>query len=429
VTVMAELIVELVGEALRNLWRHRLRSFLTTLGIVFGVASVLAMVAMGEGARRVILDQISELGIRNIIINARKPPEEADTKATTEQQWRLDYGLTFHDARQITATVPQVTGVLQVHDVEKWIWFKSRRISAKVRGVEPAYFERLDLRPFIGRALTDEDGIERRRVCVVRQRLLEEAKYLGDPLKLDLKISTEYYRVVGVLPDAQFQSPNRSVLGIDDRTMEVYVPFDTVTDRFGLINVTMRSGTSEATQVELHQIVCTVREEEDVMVAARQIQAILMKLHPKKDYEVTVPLELLASQQKTQRVFNIVLPIIAGISLLVGGIGILNIMLASITERTREIGIRRAIGASGTDITLQFLIETVTLATVGGLLGVAVGVLTVEVLVSLTGWNAAITLWSLALALGVSCLTGVLFGIYPARRAAAMDPIAALRYG
>ena len=424
-----DLVVELVGEALRNLWRHRLRSFLTTLGIVFGVASVLAMVAMGEGARRVILAQISELGIRNIIINARKPPEEADTKQTGETSAYLEYGLTYHDARQIAATVPVAEGVLQVHDVEKWIWFKSRRIGAKVRGVEPGYFEQLGLRPFIGRALSSEDVDERRRVCVVRQRLLEEANYLGDPLKLDLKVSTEYYRVVGVLPDAQFQSPNRSVLGIDDRTMEVYVPFETSTDRFGLSNVTFRSGSSEASRVELHQIVCTVDREENVMLAAQEIQAILAKLHPRKDYEITVPLELLASQQRTQRVFNIVLPIIAGISLLVGGIGILNIMLASITERTREIGIRRAIGASGGDITLQFLIETVTLATLGGLLGVGVGVLTVEILVGLTGWNAAITPWSLALALGVSCLTGVVFGIYPARRAAAMDPIQALRHG
>jgi putative ABC transport system permease protein len=426
---LALLVIELVEEALRNLWRHRLRSLLTTLGIVFGVASVLAMMAMGEGARQVILEQISELGIRNIIINARKPPEDADAKAENQSRWRLDYGLTFHDARQIAATVPVVTTVLQVHDAEKWIWFKSRRISAKVRGVEPAYFEQLGLTPFLGRTLTLDDAIERRRVCVVRQHLLEEAKYLGDPLKLDLKISTEYYRVVGVLPDVQFQSPNRSVLGIDDRTMEVYVPFETVTDRFGLLNVTMRSGSSEVTNVELHQIVCEVDREENVLLAARQIQAILMKLHPKKDYEITVPLELLASQQKTQRVFNIVLPIIAGISLLVGGIGILNIMLASITERTREIGIRRAIGASGSDITMQFLIETVTLATIGGVLGVGLGIVAVDLLVRFTEWNAAITTGSLILALGVSCLTGIVFGIYPARRAAAMDPIQALRYG
>ena len=154
----------------------------------------------------------------------------------------------------------------------------------------------------------------------------------------------------------------------------------------------------------------------------------MAKLHAKKDYEIVVPLELLQSQQKTQRVFNIVLPIIAGISLLVGGIGIMNIMLATITERTREIGIRRAIGASGRDITWQFLIETVTLATIGGLLGLALGIGGVKVLVAATQWHAVITAWSLVLAMAVSCLTGVIFGIYPARRAAAMDPIEALRH-
>ncbi len=421
-------LLELVGEALRNLWRHRLRSLLTTLGIVFGVASVLSMVAMGEGARRVILEQISELGITNIIVNARKPPEEQDAKSTGNEGQLFEYGLTFHDARQIEATLPVVTSVLRVHDVEKWIWFKSRRISAKVRGVEPDYFAQLGLVPFVGRPLTAEDGAARRRVCVIRAHLLEEAKYVGDPLKLDLKVSTEYYRVVGVLPDVQFQSPNKTVLGIDDRTLEVYVPFDTVVDRFGLMSLTTRSGSSEASTVELHQIVCTVNDVSNVMVAAREIQAILARLHPKKDYEITVPLELLASQQRTQRVFNIVLPIIAGISLLVGGIGILNIMLASITERTKEIGIRRAIGASAADITRQFLVETVTLATIGGIIGVALGIVAVRVLVVLTEWNAVITPGSLVLSLGVSCLTGVVFGIYPARRAAAMDPIEALRH-
>jgi len=421
-------IFELISEALRNLARHKLRSFLTTLGIIFGVASVLSMVAIGEGARREILNQIQQLGIRNIIINARKPPEEQDVK-NDSQAYTLRYGLTFRDAAQIEKTLPMIDAVLPVHDVEKWIWFKSRRIAAKVRGVTPEYFQRLRFEPFLGRVLEDLDGVRRRRVCVIRSRLLTEARYVGDPLKLDLKIGTEYFRVIGVLADSEFQSPNRSVLGIDDRAMEVYVPFDTVIDRYGLTSVTQHSGSRESTRVELHQIVCTVDREENVLDAARATQAVLLNLHKKKDYEITVPLELLQSQQKTQRVFNIVLPIIAGISLLVGGIGILNIMLASITERTSEIGIRRAIGASGWDITWQFLIETVTLAMIGGLVGVGLGIGGVAALKQITHWHVVITPWALALAMAVSCLTGIIFGIYPARRAAAMDPIVALRHG
>jgi putative ABC transport system permease protein len=406
--------LELIQEALRNLGRHKLRSLLTTLGIIFGVASVLAMVAIGEGARRAILDQIQALGVRNIIINAKKPPEEQNVKEETES-YTLRYGLTFQDARQIEATLPMVDEVVPVHDLEKWIWFKSRRIAAKVRGVPPDYFQHLRLEPFLGRTLEELDGIERRRVCVIRSRLLREARYVGNPLKLDLKVGTAYFRVVGVLPDFEFQSPNKAVLGIEDRAMEVYVPFETVIDRFGLESYTQRSGTRENTRVELHQIICSIDSEDGVLRAARCIQTILASLHKKKDYEIVVPLELLQSQQRT--------------SLLVGGIGILNIMLASITERTREIGIRRAIGASGRDITSQFLIETVTLAMIGGLLGVLAGIGATFVLKTATQWQAVITPWALALSMGVSCITGIVFGIYPARRAAAMDPIEALRHG
>ncbi|MBL8879554.1 MAG: ABC transporter permease [Phycisphaerales bacterium] len=425
---MSGFFAELIREAVRNLARHKLRSLLTTLGIVFGVASVLSMVALGEGARQAILRQIQELGIRNIIINAVKPPETENLKEEKQEGWRLEYGLKFNDAKQIRETLPMVADVLEVRDVERWIWFKSRRLNAKIRGVTPEYFDRLSLRPFLGRVLDAEDARGSRRVCVVRADLLRQAAYVGDPLKLDLKIGSDYFRVVGVLPDHEFQSETRTILGIDDRSMEVYVPFHTVVGRFGVTENKSRAGSFEATRVELHQIVCTVRHEDDVLAAARGIQAILTAFHPKRDYQLTVPLNLLEQRQKTQQVFNIVLPIIAGISLLVGGIGILNIMLASITERTREIGIRRAIGASGNDITWQFLIETVTLAMIGGIMGVIVGVAGVFVLRYFTEWQAVITTWSLVISLLISCLTGILFGLYPARRAAAMDPIRALRH-
>ena len=420
---------ELVREALRNLLRHKLRTFLTALGIIFGVASVMSMVSTGEGARRAILAQIGELGIRNIIVNARRPPEEQNVQQQQQgQRWTLEYGLTFRDAEQIRATLPAVIEVLPVHDVDKWIWFKSRRLEAKVRGVTPAYFERLNYRPFLGRGLTQDDETQRRRVCVVRSRLLTEARYLGDPLALDLKVGGDWFRVVGVLPDTEFQSPNRAVLGIDDRALEVYVPFETVVDRFGFENRVQRSGSYESSRVELHQLLCVVADERQVETAARGIQAVLARFHPRKDWEVTVPLELLESRRKTQRVFDIVLPIVAGISLLVGGIGVLNIMLASITERTREIGIRRALGATGADITWQFLVETVTLTSLGGLAGIGLGLAGTELLQRVTQWEAVVTPGAIGLSFGVSMLTGVLFGMYPARKAALMEPIAALRH-
>jgi putative ABC transport system permease protein len=263
---------------------------------------------------------------------------------------------------------------------------------------------------------------------VIRARLLHEAKYVGDPLALDLRVGTQYFHVVGVLPDFEFQSPNKMVLGIDDRALEIYVPFQTVVDRYGLNSSTSRQGTYENERVEVHQLVCSVRTEDKVMEAARCIQSVLAKLHKKRDFEVTVPLEQLEQREKAQQVFNYVLPVIAGISLLVGGIGILNIMLASITERTREIGIRRALGASRSDIVMQFLVETVVISTIGGLLGVGLGVGGAPLMSKATGWETTVTPWAIGLSLTISMLTGIIFGLYPARRAAYMDPIEALRH-
>ena len=421
------MLLEHFRAALANLCRHKLRSFLTALGIIFGIASVLAMISTGEGARRAILAQISELGIRNIIINSVEPLEDQKVTKKTES-WQKHYGLTFKDLRRLQNTVPLVKCALPVHDAKAWLWFKSRRLAAKIRGVRPEYFDNLGIEPFLGRSLTAEDGVRRCRHCVIRARLLREAKYVGDPLALELKVGTDYYRVVGVLPDIGMQSTNQAVLGIDDKSFEIYVPFETVIDRYGLIEKSLSAGDLTQRHIELHQIVCEVANEEDVLDAARCIQTVLEREHKKKDYQVTVPLELLASMEQTQRVFNIVLPIISGISLLVGGIGILNIMLASITERTREIGIRRAIGATRADITSQFLIETITLSMVGGALGIALGIGGVFVLERFTEWEPVVTTWSITLSLGISCTTGIVFGLYPARRAAMMNPIQALRH-
>ena len=418
---------ELVTDALRNLARHKLRSFLTALGIIFGIASVVLMVSVGEGGRQAILKQIGELGIRNIIVNAKKPPDEQNAMKQS-QDWLFRYGLTFKDFRQIGETVPLVERVLPVHDVKKSIWFKSRKIDAKVRGVTPEYFDALHMKPVLGRNLSHIDGEQRKRVAVVRARLLAESKYVGDPLKLDLRVGTQWFRVVGVLPDFEFQSPNKIVLGIDDRALEVYVPFETVVDRYGLTNSSSRQGSAENERVELSQMVCRVTSEEKVLEAARCITAVLAKLHDKRDYEVSVPLEQLASLQTTQETFNTMILITAAISLVVGGIGILNIMLASITERTREIGIRRALGASRGDIVLQFLVETVVIATIGGIIGVALGVGGAPAVSHFTGWQTSITPWAIVLSLAVSMLTGIVFGLYPARRAAFMDPIEALRH-
>jgi len=422
------IIAELIIEALRNLARHKLRSLLTAMGIICGIASVTAIVSTGEGAKQALLAQIGELGVQNIIINAKKPPAEEKLNNQAAGDGMLRYGLTFRDAKQIKLTLPFIDRVLGVHDVKEKIWFRSRRLDAQVRGVSPDYFETFGFKPTMGRLLQLMDGVNTRRVCVVRERLIREAKFMGNPLELDLKVGNDFFRVVGVLPDASFQSTNQTVLGIDDRSLEVYIPFETVVNRFGLNTYKREAGSTERSRVELHQIVCRVESVDDVLRAAQCIQAVLSKFHPRRDYEMTVPLELLESKRKTQQIFNLVLPIFAGITLLVGGIGVLNIMLASVTERTREIGIRRAIGATRLDITLQFLVETITLSVIGGIIGVGVGVGFTKGLETFAGMQTSLTPWAIVLALVISSLTGIIFGLYPARRAAQMDPIQALRH-
>ncbi|MCA8943473.1 MAG: ABC transporter permease, partial [Planctomycetes bacterium] len=389
--------------------------------------SVVSMVSTGEGARRAILSQISELGIRNVIVNAKRPPEKK-TVSSEERSFMLRYGLTFDDFEQIQETIPMVEQALPVHDVERWVWFKSRRLQAKVRGVTPDYLPTLQLEPALGRTISEFDMQQRRRVCIVRPRLIRESRYVGDPLELDLQIGSETYRVIGVLPERAFKGANQAILGLDEGSYEIYVPFDTLVERQGFTETVSRSGTFEASRVELHQVVCVIRNTDDVIEGAKCIRAVLQRFHDQQDYDIVVPLELLESRQRTQRVFNIVMPIIAGISLLVGGIGILNIMLASVTERIREIGIRRAIGATRGDITAQFLIETVTLTAIGGLLGVLCGIGGTWVLDAFTDWKPVTTPWAIGLSLAISCATGILFGIYPARRAALMNPIQALRH-
>ena len=417
-------MLELASDGVRNLARHKLRSFLTALGVIFGVASVLAMIAVGEGAKREILKQIEALGTTNIIINTRTPPPDESSAAAG----LFEYGLTFRDAAQMALTLPAVLKALPAHDRAAWITMGARRLPATLRGVTPGYLHALRGRPVIGRLLTDADERDKRRVCVVRESLLRASRYNGDPLRLDLKIGGLFYRVVGVLADEAFNSPGSSVLGVGPDANMVYAPFTSVVDRFGVSKRERIATGWRTTRVELSQILCVVDREAHVFDTAKGVETILASFHTKKDYEVSVPLELLKSRQKAQMVFNITLPIIAGVSLLVGGIGILNIMLASVMERTSEIGVRRAVGATRADIVQMFLMETLMLSILAGVVGLGVGLAAVATLRWATGWSAAITAWSVALSLSVACGAGVVFGVYPARRAAMLEPVAALRH-
>ncbi len=420
-------MLEVLLLGLRNLLRNKLRSFLTMLGMIFGVASVIAMLSVGAGARHEILSRIQELGVRNVIVNSVKPPEDIKP-VSTETQYKSRYGLTFDDADYIEEVVPTVESILRVNKIRQRIWYGSKRLEASVLGVGPEYLRMFGLRAGRGRVFNEVDARTNAKVCVIRKGLVRQLETVEDPLGMWLKIGDFPFEVIGILDDESFRSHTRKALNIDATAQEVYVPYTTSMRTLGTITFIERSGSQEFTQVELDQIVVTARAQEDVLLTSQILGAALDRLHPKQDYEIVVPLELLQQSEQTQKVFNLVMILIASISLLVGGIGIANIMLATITERTKEIGIRRALGARRRDIVIQFLTETTAIAAIGGLFGCLFGVFGILGIVELTNWEALIAPSYVLISLVISCTVGIVFGIFPARRAARMDPITALRY-
>jgi len=421
-----ERAVEILVLGLRSLMRNKLRSFLTMLGMIFGVGSVITMLAVGAGARHEILARIQELGVRNLIVNSVKPPET--TKPASEEGWFDVYGLTFEDADYVLATIPTVERLLRVNKVRKRVWHGSKRLECAVLGVEPGHLEMFRLEVDRGRPLTDTDAETEAKVCLVRRDFVRQLETIDDPIGMWLQIGGFPFQIVGVLAAEEFRSHTRKALAIDSRGQEVYVPYSTSMRTFGTVTAIERGGTRESSQVDLDQMIVSVDSAEAVFPTAQMLSALLECFHETRDYEIVVPLELLQQSEETQKVFNFVMILIASISLLVGGIGIANIMLATITERTKEIGVRRALGARRRDIMLQFLTETTVLAAVGGLFGSVIGLVGIQGIVRWTEWEAIVEPHYVLVSLLISCTVGVVFGVFPARRAALMDPIAALRY-
>jgi len=412
----------------RNLTRNKLRSFLTMLGMIFGVGSVIAMLAVGAGARAEILARINELGVQNIIVNSVKPPEESKPKTETNRRWIDRYGLTFKDREVVQQVCPGVERILPVNAVRQRLWYGSHGIDCSVLGVEAEHLRMFGLEVRRGRTFNEIDSRQAAKVCIVRPSLVSELETLADPVGLSVRIGTEPFQIVGVLDDARFSSHTKKALAIDGQHQEVYIPYSTSMRDFGTMTILRRGGSEERSIVELDQMVVRAKDAEAVGPTARVVGSVLARFHETKDYEIVVPQELLRQKEQTQEVFNVVMVLIASISLLVGGIGIANIMLATITERTKEIGIRRAMGARRSDILLQFLTETAAIGVVGGLFGCLFGLAAIWALIHLAGWQAVVAWSSFALALSISLGVAILSGIYPARRAARMDPITALRF-
>lgn len=412
---------------LRNLAGYKLRTALTMTGVTLGVIAVIVMLAIGAGAERALLREIGRLGIENIIVNSVRPPEKKEDTQTRSWQFNR-YGLTFKDEKQIRNTIPGLKKVLPVHKRRESVWWGSKKIEATVYAVHSRHMRLFNLQVVRGRNLTGYDGAALKRVCIIRAGLRPELGILRDPLGMQLQVGDGYYEVVGILRDQDFLGYARKALDIDAKTTEIYVPYETMFRRLGTRTVVRRQGSREMTDVQLSQVVVSVDSVDDVLPTARMLKRVLDVNHEDQDYEMVVPLEVLEQRRKTQQVMNVFLIIIASVALLVGAIGIANIMLASVTERTREIGIRRALGAKRRDIVAQFLTETTVISTLGGLFGVAGSFLFVWGLTSMSGWEAIVTLDSILLAVGISVAVGIVSGIFPARRAALLDPIAALRH-
>jgi len=419
---------------IKSLWMHKLRSTLTTLGIIFGVSSVIAMLAIGEGASRAAQEQIARLGSRNIIIKTVPPPEDKDVGS--QQESMRVYGLTYLDAERFRNSLPNVEVVVPSRRLTQQAWYRNRKVAIEAIGTVPWYPEISPVRVKSGRFLSSIDMHHKQGVCVIDEKVAKELFVFDYPLGQDVKMVSDYYRVVGVVSVADAVSAEKTIGNGAAKGKSqgganvgnIYIPLTTMKNRFGEISLQIGTGGRSIEKVELQEVIVKVGSIDEVLSTRDTLETILSRFHKKSDYQVVVPLELLKQARQTQRLFSIVLGSIAAISLLVGGIGIMNIMLATVSERTREIGIRRALGARRRDIIIQFLTETLMLTFLGGVLGISLGSL-IPFLVTRFGQTpTVITGISLVLAFGISGAVGIIFGIYPAYRAANMDPIESLRH-
>jgi len=417
---------------IKSLWMHRLRSTLTALGIIFGVSSVIAMLAIGEGASRQAQQQIARLGSLNIIVKTIKPLEEQ--KATTQELSMHQYGLTYTDAERFQSSIPDVQVVVPSRRISQQARYRNRKVATEVLGTVPWYTDISPIRMLRGRFLSSVDMHHKQGVCVVDEKVVTELFAFDDPIGQDIKIASDYYRVVGIASPQDPETPGNALTGnvaagSGANVGTIYIPLTTVKDRFGEVSIQL-SGSSGANieKVELQEIVVKVGSVDEVLRTHSVLETLLERFHKKNDYQVVVPLEKLRLARESARIFSIVLGSIAAISLLVGGIGIMNIMLATVSERTREIGIRRALGAKKRDIVIQFLSETLLLTLTGGVLGIGLGSAIPFFVTYFSDHPTAITGGSLVLAFGISAAVGITFGLYPAYRAANMDPIESLRH-
>jgi putative ABC transport system permease protein len=407
-----------ISQALANLRAQKTRTLLTALGIVFGVGSVIGMLSIGAGAREESLRFIEQLGVRNVLVDSRP----TTSREEFQQRRRSSPGLSERDARILRANIDALellSARRTIHPAR--VLPKPSRDMPELYGVNPSYSAIHSLRLAEGAFFTQADDDSSANVCVLGEGA--KVNLLGyDPaVGKSVKVNDTWLQVVGVLNEQLMAGSTNSGASMQDVNNIVYIPLNTFQYRFWDSSVSMRD--------DLDGIEIRLRQDADSIEVAKVVTAVLNSTHHNiQDFSVTIPAALLAQQQRTQTIFTYVMVAIAAISLLVGGIGIMNIVLATVLERTREIGIRRSIGARRFDIVRQFLTESVLISVGGGLMGISFGFFLAWLIARTAEWKTIVTTASVVIAFGVSVIVGVVFGIYPAVKASRINPIDALRY-
>lgn len=433
---------------------NKVRSLLTALGIIFGVAAVISMLAIGNGAQREILEQIKLVGVNNIVIKPIVQQQEEKIEEVVGKKDKKKYspGLTVRDLRSIEITVPGISKISPEIILDTYVIRDGLRRSAKLVGVEPTYFDIFNFEMLQGALFNEEHMRLGAPVCIIGYSIKAKFFPTEEAIGKSIKVGPHWLKIVGILNERVVSGNSISKLGIRDFNMDIYVPLQSFLIRYrnrdkltaeqiriesqksqgNWFSNTTPDAAAEAERKNYHQLdklVVQVGSTEKLATTAEVISRLLERKHYGMiDYEIEIPELLLKQQQRTNDIFNYVLGAIAGISLLVGGIGIMNIMLASVLERIKEIGLRLSIGAKKSDVVQQFLFESVMISVGGGLLGVVLGVTMAILVSSFANIPTVITFSSILLSFGVAATVGLIFGIAPARRAASQDPITSLRY-
>ena len=429
------------------IFTNKIKSFLTALGIIFGVAAVISMLAIGNGAQKEILDQIKMVGVNNIIISPTETSinenqDESTAEGTQISTKKFSKGLTLLDAQAIEEILPSVNKVSPVIQFNYSAILNGKSKPVVLEGVTNAYFELFEIGLSTGTMFTNEQMDNGIPVCIIGDNIRNVFFNQEDPIGQTIKCGQIWLKVIGVVERRDFTASASDEMGISSTDNKIFIPAKTLLLRFknrSLVRadeveqmMNSRNNNNLKAKENLNQldkIIVQVNETEHLSNTADVIRRMMFRRHNKLyDFEVTIPELLLKQQQRTKKIFNIVLGVIAGISLVVGGIGIMNIMLASVMERIREIGVRQAIGASRKDIIVQFLSESTIISVSGGIIGIILGVVLSKTITAIFDISTIVSAFSIIISFGVSVLVGVVFGYVPAKRAAEQDPVNSLRY-